>query len=256
LRATSQELTGTDVPRLSARRVGYGLLIASGLIVLATVATTRWGDRSLWPPVPHAPTVTVFVVSHGYHAGIVLPRAALAEQERRQGLGGLGVLAARFTEYEQLEIGWGDESFYRAVPTAESLTVGLALRALFLPGNPSVLHVVGVKSDPRAMFVHSDIVRIELLEAGFDRLAGELAATIAPDPSGQPEDLGPGLYGPSLFFRANGSFHLLNVCNHWIARLLDAAGVPTAPVLATLPQGLLLDLKWRSGLVRLAPPAS
>jgi hypothetical protein len=66
-----------------------------------------------------------------------------------------------------------------------------------------------------------------------------------------PEELGPGLYGMSLFFRANGTFHLFHVCNHWIADLLDAAGVPTAPVLATLPSGLLLDLKWRSGLVRL-----
>jgi hypothetical protein len=66
-----------------------------------------------------------------------------------------------------------------------------------------------------------------------------------------PEELGPGLYGTSLFFRANGTFHLFHVCNHWIADLLDAAGVPTAPLLATLPSGLLLDLKWRSGLVRL-----
>ena len=43
------------------------------------------------------------------------------------------------------------------------------------------------------------------------------------------------------------------------ARLLDAAGVPTAPILATLPSGLLLDLKWRSNLVplpqsRASPP--
>jgi Protein of unknown function (DUF2459) len=68
-----------------------------------------------------------------------------------------------------------------------------------------------------------------------------------------PEELGPGLYGTSLFFRANGAFHLFNVCNHWIARLLDAAGVPTAPVLATLPFGLLLDLRWRSSLVPLPP---
>ena len=28
----------------------------------------------------------------------------------------------------------------------------------------------------------------------------------------------------------------------------SAAGVPTAPVLATLPSGLFLDLQWRTGL--------
>jgi hypothetical protein len=63
-----------------------------------------------------------------------------------------------------------------------------------------------------------------------------------------PQVLGQGLYGPSLFYRAVDNFHLFNVCNHWVARMLSAAGIRTAPVLATLPAGLLLDLKWRSGL--------
>jgi hypothetical protein len=67
----------------------------------------------------------------------------------------------------------------------------------------------------------------------------------------RPEPLGPGLYGPSLFYRGVETFHIFNVCNHWVARLLSAAGVPTAPVLATLPSGLFLDLQWRAGLVAL-----
>jgi hypothetical protein len=140
------------------------------------------------------------------------------------------------------------------------LTVALALRALLRPGNPSVVHVVGIKNDPRAMFPHSDLVRIDLGEAGLDRLADKLDATFARGEDGVlPDELGPGLYGASLFFRGNGAFHLFNVCNHWVADLLDAAGVPTAPILATLPSGLLLDLKWRSNLVplpqsRASPP--
>src|SRR5262249_35978966 len=147
------------------------------------------------------------------------------------------------------------EGFYRAVPTIDSLTVPLALRALLRPGNPSVLHVVGISGDPRAVFVHSEVVRLELSAAGFDRLADKLDASIAREANGAPpEPLGPGLYGTSLFFRANGAFHLFNVCNHWVADLLDAAGVPTAPVLATLPPGLLLDLEWRAGLAPLPKP--
>jgi hypothetical protein len=35
--------------------------------------------------------------------------------------------------------------------------------------------------------------------------------------------------------------------------LLDQAGVPTAPVLATWPDGLLWDLTMRAGAVRLPP---
>jgi uncharacterized protein (TIGR02117 family) len=238
----------------AARRLGLGLAIAASLFVLAVIGTARWGDRNLWPATPGAPVTEVFVVSHGYHAGIIIPRKALAEQGSRRGLTALAYVATRFADYDRLEIGWGDESFYREAPTAESLTAALAVRALLRPGNPSVLHVVGVKDDPRAIFPLSDLVRIDLGAAGFERLAEKLDATFARGPDGRrPEELGPGLYGASLFFRANGAFHLFNVCNHWIARLLDAAGVPTAPLLATLPYGLLLDLEWRSNVVRLPP---
>jgi uncharacterized protein (TIGR02117 family) len=241
--------------RTVARRLGLCVLVAAVLLVTAVIATARWGDASLWPPTPGAPTTEVFIVSHGYHAGIVVSRRAIAEQASRRGLGALGLVATRFADFDRLEIGWGDEGFYREVPTAESLTVALAIRALFRPGNPSVLHVVGVNDDPRAAFARSDLVRIDLGEASFARVVDKLDATFAHEQgSALPEDLGPGLYGPSLFFRANGAFHIFNVCNHWIAGLLDAAGVPTAPVLATLPFGLLLDLEWRSGLVRLPPP--
>jgi uncharacterized protein (TIGR02117 family) len=239
----------------AARRIGLGLAIAAALLVVAALATARWGDRSLWPPAPGAPSTEVFVVSHGYHAGIVLPRAALADAASRGGLSALGYVAARFADFDRLEFGWGDEGFYREVPTAQSLTVALALRALFRPGNPSVLHVVGVGADPRAMFGNSELVRLDLGAAGFARLADRLDATFARGEGGVlPVELGRGLYGTSLFFRANGAFHLFNVCNHWLAGLLDAAGVPTAPVAATLPYGLLLDLEWRSGLARLSAP--
>jgi uncharacterized protein (TIGR02117 family) len=244
------------MPNAAARCVGLGLVIAALLFAALTIATARWGDSSLWPPAPGAPITEIYIVNHGYHAGIAVPRAALAEQASRQGLSALGYVATRFADFDWLEIGWGDEGFYRYVPTVESLTVALALRALFRLGNPSVLHVVGVNNDPRAMFANSELVPIGLSDAGFARVAALLDSTFArSNGSLMPQDLGPGLYGTSLFFRANGAFHLFNVCNHWIARVLDAAGIPTAPVLATLPFGLLLDLRWRSGLVPLPPAA-
>jgi Protein of unknown function (DUF2459) len=59
-------------------------------------------------------------------------------------------------------------------------------------------------------------------------------------------DAGPGLYGPSRFFQANGRYSLLNLCNHWVGRVLHHAGVPYSPVLATLSAGLVFDLRWRA----------
>ena len=235
-----------------ARRLLVGLAALAAIFVAATLLTSRSGDRRLYPVAAGEPAVAVFVVSHGYHAGIVLPRAALADAASRRSYEALGAVAAWFAAYPFLEIGWGDEGFYRSVPTLASLSVAMAARALLLPGNPSVLHVVGLSYPPRLAFPAADIITLALSAEGFDRMLGRIDATFAPAGAVAADDLGAGLYGPSRFYRANGTFNVFHVCNHWLADLLDAAGVPTAPVPATLPPGLFLDLAWRSGLRPLA----
>jgi len=236
-----------------ARRIGLCLMILAALLAAAAVLTARSGNPQIYPPPAGIPAVDVFIVSHGYHAGIVLPRAATADIAGTVGHHALIAVTSRFGVYPWIEIGWGDEGFYTSVPTIGSLTVPLALRALFRPGNPSVVHVVGVAQHPRQTFPNSDIVRLRLSDAGFAQLLRRLDATFARDQSGLAEPMGPGLYGASLFYRAVGAFHLFNVCNHWIADLLDAAGVPTARLLATVPSGLLFDLARRGGAQRVAP---
>ena len=234
------------------RRLGIAVAALAFIFLVAIFVTLRSGDRALYPPPADEPTVRVFVVSHGYHAGIALPRGTLTEVASRRGYPALVAVSSRFAAYPFLEMGWGDEEFYRSVPTVASLTVSMAARALLLPGNASVLHVVGLSYPPRAAFPLADIIALDLSPDGFDRMLGRIEATFAPAAGAPVEDAGAGLYGPSRFYRARGMFNLFHVCNHWLADLLDAAGVPTAPVLATLPPGLFLDLEWRSGLHPLA----
>ena len=230
------------------RGSGIGLAVGVAAFLAATLVTLRPGDRALYPAPAGEPTVAVFVVSHGYHAGIVLPRATLAEVASRRGYAALIAVSTRFAAFPFLEMGWGDEEFYRSVPTIASLTVPMASRALFLPGNRSVVHVVGLSYPPRAAFPAADIIALDLSAKGFDRTVGRIDATFAPAAGVPADDAGRGLYGPSRFYRARGTFNIFHVCNHWLADVLDAAGVPTAPVLATLPAGLFLDLEWRAGL--------
>jgi uncharacterized protein (TIGR02117 family) len=235
------------------RWIAWSIAGAVAALVIATLATTRSGDAALYPP-PGSPRVEVFIVANLYHSGIILPRDAVAEAARRRNLSALAAVTARFEKFPRLEFGWGDEGFYTRVPTTAELTTALALRALLRPGNPSVLHVVGLDEHPRKTYPDASMVTLALSEPGFERLAAALDATFARGREGAIEEIGPGLYGPSLFYRAVGTFNLLRVCNHWIANLLDAAGVPTAPVLATMPQGLLWDLSTRAGAVRLPAP--
>ncbi|MFG1346556.1 DUF2459 domain-containing protein [Xanthobacter autotrophicus DSM 431] len=194
--------------------------------------------------------VAVRVVDHGYHAGLVVPRAALAEQADALGLPRVKDMAQRFVAYQWLEIGWGDEGFYRHVPDVTALTLPLALRALFGRDNPSVLHVVGLALEPEAVFARSDMVRVSMNAAQLGAIARRMEETLAAGDDGRPVELGPGLYGPSLFFRAIGAYHLTQNCNHWVARLMNAAGLPVSLTAATASAGLMADLRLRSGAAR------
>lgn len=242
---------------LVARRLGLVLgivlLLALGVLGAAAVITARPADPTLWPPRPDARQIDIVVTSNGYHAGLALPRAALAEAASSRGYPALIAVTQRFAAFDWIEFGWGDREFYRAVPTAADVTLRLALRALFLPGNTAVLHVVGLDREPEQVF-SAEFVRVPLSIAGFDRLLVKLDASFVPPQAGALPDLGRGLYGPSLFYPANGKFSILHVCNHWIDDLLGAAGLPAAPVLATVPAGLMLNLRWRAGLPPTASP--
>jgi uncharacterized protein (TIGR02117 family) len=188
----------------------------------------------------------IALVSHGWHSGLVIPREALTGE----GAGpALRSIATRFGAYPNIEFGWGEARFYRATPTLAQFDAGLALKALFTPGgSDGIVQVVGLAQSTRASFPYSDLVIVRVSPAGLARLLARLEASFRLE-GGQPVAGGPGLYGPSLFYEGLGRFSYANVCNHWAARLLNAAGLPITPILDTHPAGLLLDLRWRAGLV-------
>jgi uncharacterized protein (TIGR02117 family) len=229
------------------RRSLAAILAVVALLVIVALLSRREGDPTLFPPRAGEKRVRVAVTAGTYHAGLVMPVAELAAAAEHVGHGEIIGIATRFSTYPCVEIGWGDEGFYRLVPTASALTAKEALRALFRPGNASVLHVVGLDRLPAANVPDFHAMLLDLSQRGFDRLVKRLSDSVATS-DGHPIELGPGIYGPSLFYRARGEFSILNVCNHFVAGLLDAAGVPTMPVLDTLPLGLTFDLRWRAGI--------
>ncbi|MGI9333485.1 MAG: DUF2459 domain-containing protein, partial [Gammaproteobacteria bacterium] len=156
-------------------------------------------------------TGTYYVVSHGRHTGVAVQRADL--------VAALPGLSRDFGEGRWLELGWGDEAFYRD-PDAG---LGLALRAVLVP-TKSVVHVVALKKDPPLAFPKAELVRVEVSAHGYDELVEYLAASFATSKAGQPVNLGPGLYGASRFYAARGQFHATNTCNTWSARAVAASG--------------------------------
>ena len=189
-------------------------------IVLLTLILTLFGCAN--PPPPPAVTSadrawpSVQVVDHGLHAGLVLSRSDL--------LGKLPALAATFADGDFIELGWGDEAFYRA-PQA---SLGLALQALLRP-TPAVLHAVKISGDPRRRFAGREVIEVRLDADGYRRLLAFVAASFSRSAQGAPVELGPGLYGESRFYRAEGRYSLVRTCNTWLAEALAAAGCPLHP---------------------------
>jgi uncharacterized protein (TIGR02117 family) len=242
------------------RRWAKGLAIVFGVTVLLPVwviggtafIKARPADPMLWPPRDER-IVDVYVISNGYHAGLALPRDKLAEFASGHGYPALIAVTQRFAAFDWIEFGWGEREFYRSVPAIGDIDLWLALRALFHPDNKSVVHAVGISGEPTQAF-QAEMIKVPLSWNGFDRMLAKLDETFVAPQNGALPDLGRGLYGPSLFYPANGSFGITRVCNHWIGDLLAAAGLPSNPVLATLPQGLLFNLRWRAGLRPVSAP--
>jgi uncharacterized protein (TIGR02117 family) len=234
------------------RRLALWIAKATALLLAlcfaAAVLNMHPGNPALFPPKPGEVAVTVYVVSYGYHSGLVLTRADLVSAAEAGAFAAINDILDRFRDFDSLEFGWGDEVFYQHVRSVKDLQIGEALHALFMPGNKSVMHVVGLRDEPRIIFRSADIAEIHLSQRGFARMAQALDQSFALGEDGHAEEIGPGLYGPSLFYRANGSFNLFNVCNHWVANLLQRAGLPANPFLATLPQGLFFDLSIQANV--------
>jgi uncharacterized protein (TIGR02117 family) len=225
----------------TARRTLIAAAVLAVALLAAVFAFLQPADPALYPA--REGGISILVVDHGYHAGLVLPRDALAETASSDGLAKLKQVVALFSAFDHVEIGWGEERFYRHVPAAELSAAPHVLRALFSPWNASVLHVVGVDGDPAAIFDRSAPLPLAVSREGLRRIARELDRQLAASAAGEVVPQGPGLYGPSAFFNARDRYHLFNTCNHWAGRTLALAGAPYSPVESTLSAGLMMSLR-------------
>jgi len=168
---------------------------------------------------PSADAKRIYVVSHGWHTGVVVPASAIVP--------GLWPERADFPHAEYLEVGWGDRDFYMA----PGFDLGLALKALAWP-SASVLHVVGFRTSVRRNFPQSEVIELALSRGQLEALVRFIAGSHARTGGERAAPLAHGLYGDSRFYPAREPFHLFRTCNVWTARALQAAGFPIRAFLA------------------------
>lgn len=162
----------------------------------------------------------VYVVSHDWHTGIVIPASLIQEQ--------LPELKKRFGNMPYMEFGWGDKAFYQA----GEVTAALTLSALFWPTD-SVIHAVALPYEPEKYFSGSQVEKLCVPTPQYRALVRFIVDNFQRDAADSIVDLGAGLYGNSRFYNAVGDYHALYNCNSWIAAGLQRMGMDIVPA-ATL----------------------
>jgi uncharacterized protein (TIGR02117 family) len=214
-----------------------GLVAVVGLYLVLALVTLHHGDRRLYPVSDD--TVTVYVIDNGFHTDIAIPAneipagSLLAEATRPAG------------NTPWLVIGWGDAGFY----TAKGFSAARALdglRALFWIDNPSVIRVFGVQGDPGALYDARTALPVTLSRAGLAAMLAHMQASFV-EKAGHPA-VYPVPGATDAFYDSNEHFSIARDCNNWTADQLNAAGLPTAPMLDGLEPLFRMDLRFRAKL--------
>jgi len=174
---------------------------------------------------------TIYLVSHGWHAGIVVQRVDIPDN--------LWPETKNFVNAKYIEVGWGDQEYYQT-PEAH---LGIGIKAILWPTN-SVLHIAGFNQPVASYFPLSEVIVVQISVTGFERMIRYIAASHYKNTNelaAQP--IAKGLYGNSQFYSSNETYHIFNTCNVWTAKALQAAGCSTHPVVTVTAERLFSQVR-------------
>ncbi len=107
------------------RMIMLRILVLLFSISFSACATS---NKEAFTPHPEEPQKTIYLVSHGWHSGIVLQRSDLPSHGWPE--------LKYFSEADYLEIGWGDKQYYQT----PSPNLGIILKATMLPTPKCLTH--------------------------------------------------------------------------------------------------------------------
>lgn len=155
----------------------------------------------------------IYFIKQNWHTAIVFNTQELNSNLFRQ--------YDSFSEFGLIDIGWGDEEFYQS----PGFDFELAFKALFYP-TPSTLRVEGINLTKEEYFDLSEIViELEVSDEQFKNICTFINNTFYINNSGETLILNKKAGGKIVFYKSNGSYHLFNTCNTWLASGLRESGI-------------------------------
>ena len=194
--------------------------------------------RELYPPQADEPVKPIYLVTHGWHTGIVFNLDDIPYDVWPE--------AHHFTDTKYLEVGWGDKDFYQA----PEITLWNKIKAALWPTS-GVLHIVGFNDPLHRAFPHSEIIGLELSQSGFEQLCHYIHESYEKDAIGNVVPLGPGLYGDGRFYLSSEKYHLFKTCNVWTAKAIRSAGFPIMPLFSITTESLMSKVREQGNLLQI-----
>lgn len=185
--------------------------------------------RDLYPEDPSKRTVPVYIISHGWHAGIAIESVFVRDQLP---------VHPDLPDNRFLMFGWGDARYY-SEPDAG---FWILFRAAMLP-TKSALHIAGFDIKPINYFPRSQVIKIWVTEQGAANMGRFIQNYVETDLNGEPVYYAPGLYDNSLFLESNRLYFFPRTSNKWTARALRATGYPISPFYAFTSGNVLKQSK-------------
>jgi uncharacterized protein (TIGR02117 family) len=165
---------------------------------------------------PLAGTVDVYLVSNGVHVDVWVPAQHAARDWTTWFPPELPVVASGYVAF-----GWGNREFFLEVPTWDDLTLGLALRAVFLP-SATAMHVSAFYGAP---YEDDDVHLLRLTPERYADLVAFLDGGFELDDRGRPNLIEHAGYAQNdRFFIGRGSYSLFRTCNVWTNDAVKAMG--------------------------------
>jgi len=198
-----------------------GLTAAALVGVVAALWTWTLPGRTATPE--QVAAAEALILNNGFHTDLAVPRAALEARP-----GPLAETVRALPQGDWVLIGWGDARFYvDQSPIEDRLLDGA--RAFFRPGNASVLMLDPHVGDPRTRAAPDRVRALPLTARDLDALAARIEGSLDLD-GGAPRLAAARPGDDARFYAARGRFWILNLCNNWTARTLNAAGLPVRPL--------------------------
>lgn len=221
--------TQTVLARLLGAR-GRTLLVVLLVPFVSALAGCAAGKKWNYLPATRGEERSIYVVAHGWHAGIALSSEDLG--------GELEFVREYLRPGHYYEFGWGEADFYQA----DKVTPAIFLKAVFWR-NPSVMHVFSMPGTPPEQYKGGEVVELKLSEAGLKHLKDKLRSSFKLDAARRPYPLKVGPQGEDRFFKAEGYYFIAHTCNTWTARALESGGVPMDTVFTLRSASVMRQVK-------------